>query len=461
MKGHALADFEDFPLAPLLAAGNPRVYRQCIELQARARTYCRRHLAGRVDRWDQEAGQDHGFVPWPAIDASLAYGFLSLNLPGAFGGGDYGPTATAVLAEELASADAGVFVIFGAHGLALSLMLASLDLPMIARFAREITEGERSGRTVLLALAHTEPGGGSDVEDGADIQRARIGSRFQRVPGGYRVNARKVFISNGAIARYQVLTACGDPARPLQTMRGFVIPAGAPGLSIGRVERKLGQRLCGAAEVVCDHVFVPDRDTFATGSVGRAIDTTLSLTRGPVAAMSAGIIRGVIDRTLAYVDARGLRGQWVDLALADMLAALETARGLYLGAALAAESWGLPALAAALPRWPAPLRGSRLLAGALARPRLVDGARRLYQSRVGDDQLQRLVARSSIAKFVCSDLAVDVAMKAMEILGSDANDPRWGVEKLMRDAKLAQIFEGTNQINRLHATRGLVAEVGA
>jgi hypothetical protein len=67
-----------------------------------------------------------------------------------------------------------------------------------------------------------------------------------------------------------------------------------------------------------------------------------------------------------------------------------------------------------------------------------------------------MVAHSSMAKFMCSDMAVRVSMQAMEILGEDANDPQWGVEKGMRDAKLAQIFEGTNQVNRLHVTRGMI-----
>jgi alkylation response protein AidB-like acyl-CoA dehydrogenase len=67
-----------------------------------------------------------------------------------------------------------------------------------------------------------------------------------------------------------------------------------------------------------------------------------------------------------------------------------------------------------------------------------------------------VVADGSLAKFMCSDLAVQACMKAMEILGEDANDPRWGVEKCMRDVKLAQIFEGTNEVNRLHVARGLL-----
>ncbi len=92
----------------------------------------------------------------------------------------------------------------------------------------------------------------------------------------------------------------------------------------------------------------------------------------------------------------------------------------------------------------------------MLRPALSDQARALYASQTPDDTLQRLAAHASLAKFVCSDNSVLVTMKAMEILGEDANDPAWGVERAMRDAKLGQIFEGTNQINRLHVARGLL-----
>jgi acyl-CoA dehydrogenase len=460
---HELRDFARFPLASLLEQGRPDVHAQCTDTIARARQYAERHLVGRVEALDQQIGRDHEIVPWEAIEAALPYGFLSMNIPRIFGGGNMGACASALFAEEIASVDAGMFVVFGAHGLALALGLSSLDTRIVSRLAREVCAGERQGKAVLLALAHTEPGGGSDVEDVHDIQRASIASRFTRVPGGYRVHARKVFISNGSIARYNVLTACADPKHPLETMGGFVIPHDAPGFSVGRLEHKMGQRLSTAAEVLCDDVFVPDEDAVMLPDPGRVIDTTLSLTRGPVGAMSAGVIRGTLERTLAYLAQKRVRGhwlfeeQWVTLALADMLGALQAARGLYMDASLAGDEWGIASFMKGMPRWlPSFVLDSRAMSAVVTHPRVIARSRAMYKARVPDETLQRLVAHSSIAKFACSDMAVRVSMHAMEILGEDANDPSWGVEKCMRDAKLAQIFEGTNQINRLHVTRGLV-----
>ena len=105
---------------------------------------------------------------------------------------------------------------------------------------------------------------------------------------------------------------------------------------------------------------------------------------------------------------------------------------------------------------PALMGKTRLLDGLFSQGFITDQARTLCAKLVPIPQLQRVVAHASLAKFMCSDMAVSTAMKAMEILGEDANDPAWGVEKCMRDAKLAQIFEGTNQINRLHVARGIL-----
>ena len=460
---YELSDFDRFPVATLLREAKPRIYEQCLGIQRRVREFSERHLRRNVERWDELAGQDHDFVPWPAIDAGLEYGFLSMNIPEIFGGGGMGRIPAALFAEELSVTDAGVFVIYGAHGLALAAAFASLDMRVIARLGREISDAERAGKAVLLALAHTEPGGGSDVEDVDDLRRARLTSRFTKVAGGYRLDARKLFISNGSFARYNVVTAFGDPKRPLETTCGFLVRSDAPGFSVGRVEHKMGQRLCAAAEIICDDVFVRDRDAFAFTDTARMIDTVLSITRGPVGAMATGIMRGALERTLRYLAQKRVRGRWlfeeqsVQLALAEMIAAVQAGRGLYMDAALAGDAWGLPTLAGAPEvTLPEAVTRSQLFSRVVTHPRIIEGARQRYSATVPTEQLQRVVAHSSLAKFLCSDMAVRMCGKAMEILGEDANDPEWGVEKCMRDAKLGQIFEGTNQINRLHVARGLL-----
>lgn len=456
-----LTDFDRFPVASLLKATLPGHYRQCVELQQSARQWAEQHVRPFAGEWDRIIGENHNFVPWHAIDASIPHGFFALHIPRILGGGGYGTLPAAVFYEEVAAADAGLSVVLGAHGLALALVMSTLDLRLIHFLASEISEGQRQGKATIFALAHTEPAGGSDVEDDEDINIASVQSTFKPVPGGYRINARKVFISNGNIARYFVLTAYGDKHSPGATARMFIIPAGAEGLSVGRVEHKMGQRLSGAAEIIADDVFVPEHMSHASGP--RNIDTVLSLTRGPVGAISTGIIRGVLERVLAYLEQKRVGDhwlfdeQWVKIALAEILADLQTGRGLYMDSGIVDEYRGIAGFLTRMDMGlPDVARRNPLFRQLLGMPVVSRPLQRLFDLKVDKRELQSQVGHSSLAKFRTSDLAVRAAMRGMEILGEDANDPRWGVEKYLRDGKLCQIFEGTNQINQLHVVRGFI-----
>ncbi len=464
--GHRLRDFDQYPISTLLKKADSKLYERTRAEQLHIREYAEKHVWPFAEKWDQQAGEDHNFVPWPAIQAATGYGILSSAMPKAFGGRGLSSLPIAVHTEELGAADAGIFVLFGAHELAFAALAASCRPGILNRVGSEIAEADKAGEVCMLALAHTEPTAGSDVEDVDDLKVARLGSRVDRVPGGYKLNARKVFISNGSIARYNVVTAYEDVQRPLETSMSLVVPNDAPGFSVGRVERKMGQRLCPAAEIICEDVFVPEAMTARNDDGARMIDTALSITRGPVGAMSTGIARGCLERTLKYlaqkrVDGRWLfEQQWVQLNLAEMFGAIQAGRGLYMDAAIALESWGFGKIQSSGPTnlgVPRFIRKSSFFERVLDDPRAARQMLEAYRRSVTTVDLQRCVAIASTAKFMCSDMAVRVCMKAMEILGEDANDPQWGVEKCLRDAKLAQIFEGTNQLNRLHVTRGLLS----
>jgi alkylation response protein AidB-like acyl-CoA dehydrogenase len=464
-------DFDKaFVRAQDLGNSDPELLAQCTSLQRQARRYADRHLRPFADEWDRRAGRDHTFVAWEAIEAALPYRFASGCIPRAFGGPGYRLPAMAVLLEELCAADAGVANVFGAHALGITPILASLNIDWCIRYLRGVTEGERAGLPVLFAAAHTEPGAGSDVEEVDHLARARVATRATEVSGGVRVSGRKVFISNGSISTYNWVSAFRDPARPDQTAVICIIPSAAPGFSVGRTERKLGQRLCPAAEIILDDVFVPAEDCLLLDNrLDRLLGDVLSLSRGPVAAIATGIARGALERTLAYLSQRRENGrwrfeaQWVQLSLAEMLAKIQASRQLYFDAVTAAEqmgilrclSRGLQNTLALVPpgilhaRWFRRLTSSRSVDALL---------QRRVQRLVPPAQLKHLLGIASLAKFSCSDAAVEVCMQAMEILGEDATDPQWGVEKCLRDAKLTQIYEGTNQLNRLQAFKALVRQ---
>ncbi|MBI2572054.1 MAG: acyl-CoA/acyl-ACP dehydrogenase [Candidatus Schekmanbacteria bacterium] len=458
-----------FPRAAGLAKGDPELIDQCARLQAAARRFSDEHVRPYAADWDRRAGDDHTFVAWEAIRGALPYRFLSAVIPRAFGGLGQRLPAVAFMMEELCAADAGIANIFGAHNLGIVPLIYSLELDWFYRHLAEIADGERAGTPVIFALAYTEPEAGSDIEDEVHIHSARLRTVAREVPGGYRVTGRKVFISNGSIARYAWASAITDPSRPVESTIQFVVPTNAAGFSVGRIEHKLGQRLCPAAELVFDDLFVPFSDCLGgKGSPIPLVKHALSMTRGPVGAIAMGIARGAIERALAYLAEKRENGrwrfeaQWVQLALADMIGKLQSGRQLYFDAAMAVESCGFmkalsPRLQDAMAAVPRPLLRASPLRGALS-SRLVTGAMRAWLAHaVPERELDFVLGLASLAKQTCSDLAMDICRAAMRILGEDACEPAWGVEKCLRDAKLTQIYEGTNEVNRLHVFRGLFA----
>ncbi|MBI5478452.1 MAG: acyl-CoA/acyl-ACP dehydrogenase, partial [Deltaproteobacteria bacterium] len=303
------------------------------QVLARARAYRQRYIDPVAAELDRRLLLDPHYHPADLVQAGCEYGFLSLPIPTFLGGGGGLALHSAVLLEELCAGCAGIANIFGAHYLGISGLLLSFDLNLFDRFLRLVPEAERRGEPLIFAAAITEPTAGTDVEDADLLHTARLSMGARKVAGGYVLDGRKCFISNGSVARYTMLTCATDRRRPAETWSGFVIPAGTPGFSVGRVELKLGQRACHAAELVFEDCFLPE--DLRIGLEGGGVQMTevvLAASRAPVAAIATGIARGAYEAALAFAreqpDGHGrlIDRQWVQQALADMHAALELGR---------------------------------------------------------------------------------------------------------------------------------------
>jgi acyl-CoA dehydrogenase len=333
-------------------------------------------------------------------------GIIGSSLPEFLGGLGHDPFMGALVTEELAAACSGCAVLFGANLLGLSPILLSGDLKAIERFVRPIAESWNTDRPRLAALAATEPGMGSDFIAGHPEGRPR--TRVDRKDGGYRINGRKVFISNGSLASLVTVFASHDPHGAVRSSTScFAVPTETPGFAVGQVFDKMGQRACPAAELIFDDVFVPAEHLIGPEGRGWELNRrVMSVTRTPVATIALGIAREAHDKALAYALERVQGGrpiahhQAIQLILADMAIRVEAARGLIWNA-LGAVAAGRPSLRLA-----------------------------------------------SMAKTFASDAAVANATDAIQVLGGNGYMHEYGVEKLLRDAKLTQIYEGTNQINR-------------
>jgi alkylation response protein AidB-like acyl-CoA dehydrogenase len=310
----------------------------------------------------------------------------------------------ALKAEEFCAADGGLGLALLAHELGMAPLLVSGNLRAIFKWMLKIYGEIKSGEPAIAAFAITEPGAGSDVEDTEGAARAKLGCRAKKVTGGWKVSGRKVFISDGAVARWVTLFAAQED-QGAESWTCFLLDKSMPGLTVGRSERKMGQRAADASELVLEDVFVPDERVIGKPGAGWAINrNVLNYSRPIVGAIALGIARGAFEHAVAFCKAARLANRPllqcsdVQVALADMMMKI---------AAMRATIWH--AMSHRVP----------------------------FQTA------------GSIAKVFCADTSWEVCNQALDLLGNHGALRRNSVEKAARDARLTQIYEGTNQINRL------------
>jgi alkylation response protein AidB-like acyl-CoA dehydrogenase len=379
----------------------------------RLRAFAERHLAPVALAVDAESHAPPGTLGERSrrvLVAAGREGLLSDMLPAPLGGAD--PRlfahplhmAAALKTEELSAVDGGLMLLVCAPALGVAPVLLSGDLGAIRRLVIPAFRRSLAGEPHVFAFAITEPAAGSDVEEGVGASLYRPGVVARAEGGGYRLDGRKCYISGGDIARDVTVFAALE-GEGMESWTAFLVDARAPGFRVARTELKMGMRASGAAELELDGVFVPRERIVGGLRRGWALNrATLNLSRLPVAAMGVGFARAATDAAIEFackqrLGRRPLVGyQEVQLAIADMLAETQAARAMV---------------------WAA--------------------ARRT----------QAIQREASAAKVVCTDTALRVCGRAMDLLGNHALTHGARVEKAWRDARLTQIFEGTNQINRL------------
>ncbi|MCC6553776.1 MAG: acyl-CoA/acyl-ACP dehydrogenase [Polyangiaceae bacterium] len=450
-----------YPVFAALRRHRPRLVADYERILREARRFRREVIEPNALAIERQIMRDPTWVAEDALRAAARYGWFSMMIPKMFGGQGLSFGAMMVGIEEMAAGCLGLANLFAVHGLAVSTVAATGDVQGMEKVSRLLAESEKQGCPALLSTAITEPGAGSDVEDVDLLPGARLQCEATPVRGGYRLNGRKVFISNGSIARIHVVIMPTDRRRPVDTTFAFLVETGTPGLRIGRVERKMGQKACPAAELVFEDCFVPESSRLHSKPLpGRRIELVLGATRGGVAVFGAGVARGAYERALAYARTHALGGrwlidqQWVQMRLSDMLRNVMLARASYVDAMLSNELFGLSALASS----GTANEISRLLPQALFDARAV---RRVVVSRRTQQMLQSSIeglptyqvdtasAFGAASKVSATDLGIESCHMALDIMGADGLRHDQGVEKLYRDAKLLQIYEGTNQINRI------------
>jgi alkylation response protein AidB-like acyl-CoA dehydrogenase len=370
------------------------------ELRALARQVSEEQIAPRAAEVDETAE-----FPRTSYAALVATDLHAVAIPERYGGPGGDHLASVVVAEEVARACATTQQVAGGNELfAWPLLLAGSE-ELRSRYLPAIASGEALG-----AFALSEPEAGSDV--------AAMTTRAERTPAGWRLRGTKRWITNaGEAAACYVLFAVTDPDAGSRGISAFVIEADDEGLSFGALERKMGLRGSPTREVHLDDVTVPADRLIGEPGQGMPIALgTLDRTRVGVAAQAVGIAQGALDVAVEYVKQRRQfdkpvsEFQGVQFMLADMEMRV---------------------------------RASRLLTHAAA----------AEAQRAGPD----MTASGAAAKCFASDAAMAVTTDAVQLLGGAGYVTDLPVERMMRDAKVTQIYEGTNQVQRVVLARALLA----
>ena len=327
-------------------------------------------------------------------------GLTGAPLPESVGGAGASYLAWTLVMEEIGAADMASAVSLSVHILSQYPVVSWGTADQRARWLGPMIAGEALG-----AFALTEPGAGSDAA--AIVTRAeRIGSAD--APEGYRLTGTKIWISNAPEADRYLVFATLDPAAGAKGIAAFLVEKGTDGFRFGAHEKKMGIRSCPAAELVFDGCVVPAANRLGAEGEGYKIAlSALAEGRIAIAAACVGLARSALEQAAAYLGQRKAFG------------------------GVLAEQQGL-----------------RFLLAEMARD--VEAARALTrQAAAAKDRGEPIGVASSLAKWTASDTAMKVATDAVQLFGASGYSRETGIERLMRDAKGAQIYEGTNQIHRL------------
>jgi alkylation response protein AidB-like acyl-CoA dehydrogenase len=372
------------------------------EIRELVRTLARERIAPRAAEIDAS-----GEFPWDVVELFRENDLFAIMFDEGYGGIGESSLMTFVSIEELSRVCATSGLIIAVQELgSLGIKLAGTD-EQKERFLPRLASGEW-----LAAYALTEPGSGSDS--------AAMRTIAKREGDQYVLNGGKRFITNAGVASLYVVFAKTEPAAGHGGISAFVVESDAPGFSVGRIEPKMGIKGSTTGELFFDDCHIPAGNLLGNEGDGfRIAMHILDRSRPGIGAQGLGLAQGATDYAVEYARSRETMGrpigehQLIAGMLADMETRCEAARGL-----------------------------------------LYKVGRMIDEGETGSE----LTKLSAMAKLFCTDTAMDVTTDAVQILGGYGYMKEYPVERMMRDAKITQIYEGTNQIQRLVIAREMLRE---
>lgn len=366
------------------------------EIRQAVRRFAAEQIAPNAARWDRDKE-----FPREALKGLAAMGLYGVAIGEEWGGAGLDYTALAIACEEISAGDCATATIVAVNNLVCGILNGYGDQKQKTRFLKPLAQGGMLG-----AFALTEPAVGSDA--------SAITTRAERKGNDYVLNGVKQFITSGKHADVAVVFAVTDKAAGKKGISAFLVPTSTPGYVVARIEEKTGQRASDTAQIVFENCKVPAENLLAQEGVGYRIAlANLESGRINVAAQSVGVARAALEAALAYSRERRSMGkplighQAINFRLADMATGVEAGRQLYLHAAALRDA-GKPC-----------------------------------------------IKEASMAKLFASEMAEKVCSDAIQIHGGYGYVTDFPVERLWRDVRVTQIYEGASDIQRMVIGRTL------
>jgi butyryl-CoA dehydrogenase len=369
-------------------------------IQELTRKLAREKILPNRAEWDET-----GEFPWDAVRAIAAADLFRLFIPEQYGGLGTSILNCCLATEEISRICGGVGVTYAASGLGTCPMLLYANDEQKKKYFPDIASGKK-----LAAFGLTEANAGSDA--------AGIETTAHKEGDHYVINGTKQWITNGGEAEVYTVIVMTDKKKGPRGASAFIIEKGTPGFTFGKKENKMGIRCSATRELVFQDCKIPKSQLLGKEGLGFVVTMkALDMSRPAVGAQALGIAQGALDEAAKYARVRFQFGkpiasvQAVQHILADMATQIEAARSLIYSVA-----------------------------------RMIDAGAKDY------------TAVASMAKLFASDVAMKVTTDAVQILGGYGYMKEYPVEKMMRDAKITQIYEGTNQIQRNQIGLAIIKE---
>ncbi len=372
------------------------------EMRDAVRAYAQREIAPQAERWDEES-----VFPREVFHQMAEMGLLGLLAPESLGGSQLSRLTGALIYEELGKADMGVAVSLSVHNMVAGLIQRFGAAEQRQRWIPRLASGDLLGAFAL-----------SEAHAGSDAANVRCAAR--REGDSYAVNGSKFWVTGAGVADLYVVFVRTDPQARGRGVSALIVERGAAGFSCGKMERKMGLHSSPTGELLFADCRVPADHLL--GAEGDGLTIALSALDGGrinIGAIATGVGQAALDVATRYAQERVAFGkpigsfEGIQFLLADMAMKTEAARLL------------------------------------------------VYQAAFKMDEGEPVSMYSSMAKCFATDAAMAVTTDAVQVLGGAGYVKDWPVERYMRDVKAAQIFEGTNQIQRLVIARALLGEVAS